>query len=53
VLEDANVLVFPGTSFGSGEGYVRASFLQPVDAVRAVIERVTPVVREMQDRRRL
>ena len=53
VLEDANVLVFPGTSFGSGEGYVRASFLQPLDAVRAVIERVTPVVREMQDRRRL
>jgi aminotransferase len=50
VLEEANVLVFPGTSFGNGEGYVRASFLQPVGAVRTAIEQMTPVVRKLQGR---
>jgi aminotransferase len=48
ILEEANVLVFPGTSFGNGEGYVRASFLQPIEKIRAAVERITPVVKHLQ-----
>ncbi|MDR7521734.1 MAG: pyridoxal phosphate-dependent aminotransferase [Armatimonadota bacterium] len=51
-LLDVGVLIFPGTAFGNGEGYVRASFLQPPERLQEAIERIGPVVRELQHRRR-
>ncbi|MDR7519730.1 MAG: pyridoxal phosphate-dependent aminotransferase [Armatimonadota bacterium] len=51
-LLDVGVLVFPGTAFGNGEGYVRASFLQPSERLQEAIDRIGPVVRKLQHRRR-
>jgi aspartate/methionine/tyrosine aminotransferase len=41
-------MMFPGTSFGAGEGYLRVSFLQPIEAIRTAVERIRPVVRRLQ-----
>jgi aminotransferase len=52
MLTEANVLIFPGTAFGSGEGYLRVTLLQPADALRAALERMGPVVRALQEQSR-
>lgn len=41
VLQEANVIVAPGSSYGpSGEGYVRISLTTPDDRLEAAIERI-------------
>jgi len=50
LLTDAGVQIFPGTAYGGGDGYVRASFLQPAETLRVAMERLTPVVRALQSR---
>ncbi|MEX2500824.1 MAG: aminotransferase class I/II-fold pyridoxal phosphate-dependent enzyme [Trueperaceae bacterium] len=45
LLEEARVLVFPGTGFGQRwSDYLRITTLQPTDVLREAIERMTPVV---------
>jgi aminotransferase len=44
LLERANVLVFPGTGFGSGEGYVRTTLLQPADVLAEAVARMSSVL---------
>ncbi len=41
VLEQANVLIFPGTAFGAGEGYMRVTLLQPTEVMREAVSRMT------------
>jgi aminotransferase len=46
LLNEAKVLVFPGTGFGERWGdYLRITTLQPTDVLREAVERMTPVVR--------
>jgi aminotransferase len=46
LLDEAKVLVFPGTGFGERWGdYLRITTLQPTDVLREAVERMTPVVR--------
>jgi aminotransferase len=40
LLERANVLAFPGTAFGAGEGYVRTTLLQPVEVLEEAVARM-------------
>jgi len=41
ILEEANVIVAPGSSYGpSGEGYIRISLTTPDDRLEAAIERI-------------
>lgn len=47
---EAGVQVFPGTTYGGGAGYIRISFLQPVETLRAAMDRMEPVVRELVSR---
>ena len=44
LLEQANVLVFPGTGFGSGEGYVRTTLLQPEPVLLEAVSRMAAVL---------
>ena len=45
LLEEARVLVFPGTGFGERwSDYLRITTLQPTEVLREAIERMTPVV---------
>jgi aminotransferase len=44
LLERANVLVFPGTGFGSGEGYVRTTLLQPAELLAEAVSRISAVL---------
>jgi aminotransferase len=45
LLNEAKVLVFPGTGFGGNWGdYLRITTLQPTDVLREAVERMTPVV---------
>ena len=44
LLEQANVLVFPGTGFGSGEGYVRTTVLQPEAVLEEAVSRMSAVL---------
>lgn len=46
LLEEARVLVLPGTGFGERWGdYLRITTLQPTDTLREAVERMTPVMR--------
>ena len=40
VLEQANVLIYPGTAFGEGEGYMRATLLQPAPVMQEAVSRI-------------
>jgi len=45
LLEKADVVVTPGVGFGEhGEGYVRFAFTQPVERLKAAIERIEKVL---------
>lgn len=45
LLEEARVLVFPGTGFGRRwSDYLRITTLQPTDVLREAVDRMTPVV---------
>jgi aminotransferase len=44
LLEQGNVLVFPGTGFGSGEGYVRTTLLQPEAVLVEAVSRMSAVL---------
>ncbi|HEV2282168.1 MAG TPA: pyridoxal phosphate-dependent aminotransferase [bacterium] len=44
VLERANVLIFPGTAFGAGEGYMRTTLLQPAEVIKEAVARMTAVL---------
>ncbi len=50
LLAEANVLIFPGTAFGDGKGYVRTTLLQPAEKLQAAVARMTPVIRALQHR---
>jgi aminotransferase len=50
LLAEANVLIFPGTDFGDGKGYVRTTLLQPAEKLQAAVARMTPVIRALQHR---
>jgi len=51
LLREAGVQIFPSTAYGHVDGYVRASFLQPVEVLREAIRRMTGPVREWQHAR--
>jgi len=40
LLAEAQVLLFPGSLYGSGEGYVRLSLLAPIERLQLAMERV-------------
>jgi aminotransferase len=45
LLEEAKVLVFPGTGFGARwSDYLRITTLQPVEVIQQAVERMAPVV---------
>jgi aminotransferase len=44
VLEQANVLIYPGTAFGPGEGYMRATLLQPAPVMQEAVSRIAAVL---------
>ena len=44
LLQQANVLVFPGTGFGSGEGYFRTTLLQPAAMLTEAARRMSAVL---------
>jgi aminotransferase len=44
LLERANVLIFPGTAFGSGQGYLRTTLLQPADVLAEAVSRMAGVL---------
>jgi aminotransferase len=46
MLERGNVLIFPGTGFGSGEGYVRTTLLQPAPVLAEAVSRMSAVLPE-------
>lgn len=43
-LFEAGVQTFPATAFGGGDGYIRVSFLRPIDQLRLAVDRMAPVV---------
>lgn len=47
---EAGVQVFPGTTYGGGAGYIRISFLQPIETLRTAMDRMEPVVRALTAR---
>lgn len=49
-LFKAGVQAFPATAFGGGDGYIRVSFLRPVEQLRLAVERMTPVVERFRQR---
>lgn len=45
LLNEARVLIFPGTAFGEQwRDYVRITMLEPIDVLREAVERMIPVV---------
>ena len=45
LLKEGRVLIFPGTAFGEKwREYVRITMLEPVDTLRAAVERMLPVL---------
>ena len=45
LLKEGRVLIFPGTAFGEKwRDYVRITMLEPVDTLRAAVERMLPVL---------
>jgi aminotransferase len=44
LLQDAGVQIFPGTTYGT-EGYVRISFLAPVERLRVAMDRMNEAVK--------
>lgn len=44
---EAGVQMFPGTTYGGGAGYVRLSFLQPIETLALALDRMEPVVRRL------
>ena len=45
MLQEAKVLIFPGTAFGDNWGnYLRITTLQPTDVLQEAVARMTPVV---------
>ncbi len=45
LLKEAGVLIFPGTAFGEKwRDYVRITMLEPIETLRAAIERMLPVL---------
>lgn len=52
LLEEARVLVFPGTAFGEGwSDYLRITTLQPTEVLEEAVARMGPVVRRYAGRR--
>jgi len=47
LLTEANVLIFPGTAFGDGDGYVRTTLLQPAEKLREIVARIAPVIQAL------
>ena len=45
LLTDAKVQIFPGTTYGNGEGYVRISLLAPTDQLKTAADRMSEVVK--------
>jgi len=45
LLQDGKVLMFPGTVYGNGEGYVRISMLQPMERTREAAKRFLDTVK--------
>ena len=45
LLKEGRVLIFPGTAFGDQwREYVRITMLEPIDALKAAVERMLPVL---------
>ncbi len=52
LLNEARVLVFPGTAFGEGwSDYLRITTLQPTEVLREAVARMTPVLERYVGRR--
>ncbi len=46
LLQEAKVLIFPGTAFGENwSDYLRITILQPTDVLKEAVERMAPVVK--------
>ncbi len=46
LLQEAKVLIFPGTAFGENwSDYLRITILQPTNVLKEAVERMTPVVK--------
>jgi len=45
LLKDAQVQIFPGTTYGNAEGFVRISILAPLDQLKIAAERMDKAVR--------
>ena len=46
LLQEAKVLIFPGTAFGENwSDFLRITILQPTDLLKEAVERMTPVVK--------
>jgi len=45
LLLDAGVQIFPGTTYGEGEGYVRISLLAPTDQLKRAADKMTEAVK--------
>ncbi len=50
LLQDARVLMSPGSAFGAGEGYVRISWLVPTPRVREGMERLQTFLGQLSRR---
>ncbi len=46
LLLDADVQIFPGTTYGNGEGYVRISLLAPTNQLKTAADRMSETVKE-------
>ena len=51
LLTEANVLLFPGTAFGDGAGYIRMTLLQPAEKLRELVARIAPVIQALPSKR--
>jgi aminotransferase len=46
LLQEAKVLIFPGTAFGENwSDFLRITILQPTEVLQEAVERMTPVVK--------
>jgi len=44
LLEQAGVLAFPGTAFGSSDGYIRTTLLQPEETLKEAVSRMAALL---------
>jgi aspartate/methionine/tyrosine aminotransferase len=52
LLQEARVLIFPGTAFGENwSDYLRITTLQPTAVLAEAVKRMSPVMRQLADRR--